>query len=191
MFCNLQSNIVTIWFILGSLFGIHNLNAQCNWKHQSEIDCSYQIAVGFICDCGSYTHRHSFSTPILCPFECGCWGFPGNSQRTAGCGNCGWQDDTLCPLIGGVRARAYKFLETEIPVHAASPLPGIRAYDWRDAPYQEDECGGPVNTVICCAGIFPTNCQSCGCGAAEIRWLESETYLRPGHYPYYPPCPEP
>ncbi|MCK9481691.1 MAG: hypothetical protein M0R38_08035 [Bacteroidia bacterium] len=187
--------IILLFISLGFIFiNIESLRAQtCTWSHSSEIDCPYRLVVGFTCDCGYSYHHHPFIEDVSCPTDCGCWGQPGSSQKIAGCGFCGFLDDTLCPMIGGTRDSAFKYLETRDKITNVSPIPNTRAYDWRNANYQKEFCNYTydVNTVICCDSIQAINCQSCGCGVAEINWQTSETFLRPAHSPYYQPCPNP
>lgn len=186
--------IKTIVLILGStsILNTNILAQNCVWEHESEIDCNYNLSIGFTCDCGFNTHEHQFTAPFYCPTDCGCWGTPGIPQRTAGCGVCGWNDDTLCALIGNPTTNAYKFLRTQSIVPTPSVQAGIIAYDWRDVTRQVKDCNTTIiNTLFCCANIDPDKCTPCGCGVVEIDWLNSKTYLRPAHDPYYLPCPNP
>lgn len=162
----------------------------CVWEHYSEIDCDYNLTVGFTCNCGYTTHHHPFASSFYCPTDCGCWGFQGFSMRSAGCRGCGWKADSLCALNGNSVQKAHKFLQTGSKVKHVSPIPGTIAYNWRDAYDPDSECG-ILPTTICCDLAIPDNCFTCACGVAEIDWENSQTYIRAAHDPYYPPCPKP
>jgi hypothetical protein len=187
---------------LFTLQNVRTISAQCMWEHYSEIDCSYELEIGYVCDNQpTYDHSHPFgmgiNTGVLCPggppppmwtFQtgCGCWGSPGGTYREAGCGFCGASKSDLCSLGGFNGKQEFLYLEVSFP-----PSSPTSVYQWDYYNLFYDENNFYPNRTICCPNGDPDLCITCSCATADVDWENSVTYLRPAHEPYFPPCPDP
>jgi hypothetical protein len=184
-------------FILLLSTTIPTLKSQCaDYTHYSGIDCNYEvILIGFLCDTfiKPYTpswspltgHSHSVSNAnITCPFTCGCWENHGTLIHPFNCGFCWDPDDDLC-TNSSFSGDRYRLLG--ININSTNHM----LMDWRDRDFFEILTGYKYETTVCCPGNGPDDCTPCACGVAEVNWEAGETWLRPAHDPYYPPCEEP
>lgn len=199
-----------LFFSLWVVFVGHNGVAQCMWEHYSEIDCAYNIEIGF--DCADYlnlvsTHSHNFwwggGTSVLCVggpappswtghSGCGCWGIPGGTYGQAGCAFCGFPDSALCDSAHpNSNYREFKYL---IVSSALFPTIKSKVHEWNEYYNYWFILGSYPNRTICCdINADPDQCMTCACacGTVEVDWENQKTYLKPAHYPYYPLCPDP
>jgi len=189
-------------FAFFMMFILNNASSQCMWEHYSEIDCAYELEIGYVCDNQpTYDHAHTFgtgmNTGVLCTggpppplwsshTGCGCWGNPGGTYRAAGCGFCGAFRTDLCSLANLNGHEEFRYLIVIFP-----PSSITRVYQWDQYDDYEMINNYWPNRTVCCPDGDPDLCYTCSCATADVDWENSISYLRPAHDPYFPPCPDP
>jgi hypothetical protein len=186
------------------LFRVTEVKGQtCWWEHYSEIDCEYDLELGFECynpNGPTFDHNHVMGT-VLCfggvaisgfsgSVGCGIWLQPGGSMHLSGCGYCGDPDATLCDNAGYPGQEAFKYLEG---FSVFSPSVSQKSVDWNQVGRYASTFNIQVSQVpktICCDNL-PDDCIVNACGVAEVDWENSKTYLLRAYTPYYDNCPDP